>query len=374
MVIRTEDIKDVCSKILSAVDSSELSLVTETLALYTNSEDLYLAVTNREYYTQIKLPLHESVEFKATVNANVFLKLISQITTDTIELSVDDSTLYVKGNGTYKLPLIFDGENLLELPKIDINNITTTFGMSGDILTSILNYNSKEISKVTKVARPVQKLYYVDECGAITFTTGACVNNFTLPEKVKILLNPRIVKLFKLFKGESVTFSLGHDVLSNGTNQTKVRFANDTIEITSILPSDDSMISSVPASAIRDRATKTYDYSIVVNKDELLQTINRLLLFTVSSSYAKTYSKFLFEKDGVTIYDAKEDNKEKIYYKNELDSLESNSYNAIIDMVDLKATLDGCNESYVNINFGDSQAFVIARGNIYNVIPEIQSI
>lgn len=374
MIIRAEDIKDVCSKILAAVDSSELSLVTETLALYTDNEDLILAVTNREYYVQIKLPLHEKVDFNATVNATVFLKLISQITTDTIELSVDDSTLYVKGNGTYKLALIFDGTTLLELPKIDINNITTTFGVSGDILTSILNYNSKEISKVTKIARPVQKLYYVDECGAITFTTGACVNNFTLSEKIKILLNARVVKLFKLFKGDAVTLSLGHDVLANGTNQTKIRFSNDTIEITSLLPSDDSMIASVPVKAIRDRATKIYDYSVVLHKDELLQTINRLSLFTASAAYAKTYSQFIFESDGVTIYDAAGDNCEKLYYKNDVGSLSGKSYTAIVDTVDLKATLEGCAESYVNINFGDSQALVIARGNIYNVIPEIQKV
>lgn len=374
MIIRAEDIKDVCSKILAAVDSSELSLVTETLALYTDNEDLILAVTNREYYVQIKLPLHEKVDFNATVNATVFLKLISQITTDTIELSVDESTLYVKGNGTYKLPLIFDGTTLLELPKIHINNVTTTFGVSGDILTSILNYNSKEISKVTKIARPVQKLYYVDECGAITFTTGACVNNFTLPENIKILLNSRVVKLFKLFKGDAVTLSLGHDALPNGTNQTKIRFANDSIEITSILPSDDSMIASVPAQAIRDRATKIYDYAVVLNKDELLQTINRLSLFTASAAYAKTYSQFIFESDGVTVYDAAGDNCEKLYYKNDVSSLSEKSYTAIVDTVDLKATLDGCAESYVNINFGDSQALVIARGNIYNVIPEIQKV
>lgn len=374
MIIRAEDIKDVCSKILAAVDSSELSLVTETLALYTDNEDLILAVTNREYYAQIKLPLHEKVDFNATVNATVFLKLISQITTDTIELSVDDSTLYVKGNGTYKLPLIFDGTTLLELPKICIDNVTASFGVSGDILTSILNYNSKEISKVTKIVRPVQKLYYVDECGAITFTTGACVNNFTLPESIKILLNSRVVKLFKLFKGEAVTLALGHDVLLNGTSQTKIRFSNDSIEITSILPSDDSMMASVPVKAIRDRATKIYDYSVVLNKDELLQTINRLSLFTSLSTYGETYSQFKFESDGVTIYDAAGNNCEKLYYKNDVSALSDKPYIAIVDSVDLKATLDVCAESYINLNFGDSQALVIARGNIYNVIPELQRV
>ena len=33
MIIRSEELKDICSKILTAVDSSELSAVTETLQL-----------------------------------------------------------------------------------------------------------------------------------------------------------------------------------------------------------------------------------------------------------------------------------------------------------------------------------------------------
>ena len=55
MVIRIEYIRSCCADIVAAVDSNELSKVTEVLELKTNGNYLYMSVTNREYYAQVKL-------------------------------------------------------------------------------------------------------------------------------------------------------------------------------------------------------------------------------------------------------------------------------------------------------------------------------
>ena len=98
MVIRIEEIQSACSKILAAVDSNSVSALTETLQLTTRGKELFLNVTNNEYFAKVKLEMKEPVEFNATVNANLFLKLISQITTETIELSVTETALAVSSN------------------------------------------------------------------------------------------------------------------------------------------------------------------------------------------------------------------------------------------------------------------------------------
>ena len=371
MILRTEDLKDVCSKILFAVDSNELSTITETLELKTSNQNLLISVTNREYYAQVKLPIDNDEQLHATVNANLFLKLVAQFTTETIELTISGNSLKVKRNGTYTIPLIFDDDKLLELPEIKINNVTKEFKVSSSILKSILMYNSKQLTQGT-ISKPVQKLYYMDELGAITFTTGACVNSFSLPEPMKILLNNRIVKLFKLFKDGDVNFQLGYDALTEEIIQTKVNFSTDTISITAIISCDDTLLNSVPTAAIRGRATATYPYSVNISKDELIQTINRLLLFRTNSNgkeVVKLYSTFDFGKDSVTIYDVNKTNKEVIYYSNTTLELDEN-YVAVLDLLDMKATLDNCVEPYLTINFGNNTAIVIARGNIRNVVPE----
>nr|DAG27794.1 MAG TPA: hypothetical protein [Caudoviricetes sp.] len=371
MIIRIEKLQNACKNILTAVDSNTLSTITETLELVTVDNYLYMNVTNREYFAQVKIDIGEVVDFHATVNATLFLKLISQITTDTVELNIKDNYVVVVANGTYKLPLIFDGDKLLELPEIEIKNVTNEFEIDSDILTSILQYNSKELLKGT-IARPVQRLYYVDEKGAITFTSGACVNSFNLPQEVKLLFNDRLVKLFKLFDGSKVNLKIGYDNISEDIIQTKVSFTSTDIKLTAILSCDDSLLSKVPVSAIRGIATAEYPYSININKEYLLQAISRLLLFnTLSGSrdIVKPYSILEFGKDSVIIYDVKKENKEVVNYNNTVLDIDE-PYTAILDLPELKATLETCNEPYLNINFGNNTSIVLTRGRITNVIPE----
>ena len=374
MILRIESLQDACKDILAAVDNNELSTITETLELVTKDNFLFINVTNREYFAQVKIDIGEVVDFHATVNANLFLKLISQVTTDTVELKSKDGENFitVKANGTYKIPLIFDGEELLKLPEIEIDNVTSEFNIPSSVLKSILTYNSKQLTMGT-ISKPVQKLYYMDEKGAITFTNGACVNSFTLEKPVKLLFNSRVVKLFKLFNDENVKFTLGYDAISDDIIQTKVRFESNNIVLTAILSCDDTLLSSVPVNAIRGRVESEYPYSININRDAMLQTINRLLLFnsTAGSSkeVIKPYSTFIFNKDDVTIYDVNKENKEVINYNN-TSLITEEAYEAILDLTEFKANLENCSETYLNLHFGDGTAFVITRGHISNVLPE----
>lgn len=375
MILRIEELKEVCSIILTAVDSSELSKLTETLEFKSANNILYLNVTNKEYYAQVKLPASSDIDFHATVNANLFLNLISQTTTETVELKINKSNLEVIGNGKYKLPLIYDGDKLLELPEIPVTNITTQFDINSDILNSILKYNTKELQKGA-ISRPVQKLYYVDENGCITFTSGACVNTFKLASPVKLLFNSRLVKLFKLFKNESVHFKLAQEPLDNNLTQTVVRFENENISITAILNCDSTLVNSVPVTAIRNRANSAYTYSVSINKQELLDCINRLLLFISFHSdkvVLKPYSKFIFTKDHVVIHDVNEVNHEDIYYNSPIvDDMED--YEALLDLTELKMTLDNYTSDYINLKFGNHQAIVIFKDTIANVVPECHSV
>ena len=373
MILKTKKLQEVCSKILPAVESSELSSILDTLQLKTVDKVLCLSVTNKEYYVQVKLDITDEVDFHATVSATLFLKLVSQLTAEDIELTVSDNVLNVKANGSYKIPLIFEGEQLMELPVISIDNVVKEFDISSGILNSILNYNTKELDKGT-ISRPIQKFFYVDEKGAITFTTGACVNSFELAQPVKILLNKRLVKLFKLFQDCSVHFKLAYDAVEGSTDivQTKVQFAASNIVITSILSCDDSMLSQIPVNAIRGRADNIYPHSVVLSKNDLMATLGRLMLFTSSSSEIdlKQNIMFVFGSDSVTVSDIKGENKEVLKYLNKESGI-VDEYRANLDIMDLKLTLDTCVEPSITLSFGDGNAFILSRGSIKNVIPEV---
>lgn len=310
------------------------------------------------------MKINSDVDFRAAVNAGLFLKLISSLTSEQVEFKVTNNFLEIHGDGKYRLPLIYDGEDILSLPEITIDNVTANFNISKNILNNILNYNMKELNKGV-VVRPVQKLLYLDQNGCITFTSGACVNNFNLGQNIKLLLTPKIVKLFKLFKDEEIEFKLGHDVV-NGLTLTKVLFSDSFTTISSIVPSDDAMLNSIPVQAIRGRAMSTYSYSVNLNKDLILNTIKRLTLF--ASKQSDFVLNINFKEDCLDIRDDY-GNYETIKYDS--NNLTGCSYIAKLDSNDLKLTLEACQDRYITCSFGNHQAIVISKNNIYNVIPEV---
>lgn len=375
MLIKTEEFQKIGSLILGSIESNELSTLTETLELKTEGKVLHLNVTNKEYYLSVDFALDHEEELHATVNANLFLKLVSQVTAEYIEVTVKETYVSVKANGEYKIPLVFEDDKLMELPVIDIDNTTVDMNISGDILESIMNYNSKELLKGT-IAKAVQKMFYIDQEGCITFTSGACVNSFQLEKPIKLLVNQRTVKLFKLFKNQMVKFTLGYDPIGDSDIiQTKVRFETSNITLTVITSCDDTLIDQVPVKAIRGRAGYAYPNQVVLNRQALLEAINRLLLFSAGyggKQNIKPYSEFEFCGDEVTIYDSDKQNKELLKCQNGTSLTED--YSLMLDLADFKTVLDGCNEEFVTMKFGNGQAIVLSRGQISNVIPEVKMV
>ena len=362
MIIKTDAFKKIGATILAAIDNSEISTLTETLELKTVGRTLYLNTTNGEYYVSVTFPLDHDEDFHATVNANLFLKLLAATTSEDIELTIKDTYVLVKGNGTYKLPLIFEGDHLLELPKICLENKTLEMKIGGAILESIDNYNSKELLRGT-ISHPVQKMYYMDEQGCITFTTGACINNFQLEKPIRVLLSNRIVKLFKLFKNDMVDFALGYDPITEDLIQTKVSLSTPNIKLVAITGCTDDLLNAVPVAAIRARGAADYKYSLVISTEALKQSISRLLLFSAGKGVSKNVKPYsMFKYDPATNVlndsDANQENQEGVHIENR---------------PSLKSVLDTVTDKYITFEFGNHKAVAIKRQAITNIIPECKS-
>lgn len=371
MILRAEELKDICSKILPAVDSDG-TLTTETLQVKAENRVFSVSVTNKEYFVTVHIAMDEDETFNATVNASLFLKLVSQITTDTITLTTKDNTLVVKGNGQYKLPMIFENDSLLELTPIEINNKTVEMDVDGDVLLSILQRNGKNMAKMAnQIVRPAQKYFYLDEQGAVTSSEYGCVNDFALEKPIKVLLSQKVVKLFKLFKEGLVHLTLGHDAYSDDIIQTKIRFENQNVTLTAILSCDDYLVNSFPAKEIRACANTPHDYSTVFQKEELLQAINRFMLFVDKNSNRedKSCAVLTFDADSVVLDGINNDFKETVLYTGMLNNIDK-KYIAKLDLTDLKNCLESSDGAYVTLNFGDNASFVLTSGNIKYVILE----
>lgn len=373
MIIKTENLQEISNKILQAVDTDATTSITsngDKIELVVVNGQLQLNVTNKEYYARVVIDNVPNEDFRATVDAKVFLNLISKLTTETVELTTNSNMLQIKSNSSnYKLPMVADASNndgILHLDEILINNVTSQFNISSDILLSILNYNAKEIK--ANVVQPIQKLFYIDEKGCLTFTQGACVNSFTLNQPIKLLINHKLVKLFKLFKSGDVKFTLGYDQVNDKLIQTKVKFENDDISITAITSTDNTLLNKYPVDKIRSRANGMFEYQTQLSKDELLQALSRLLLVnSAKGGINKDFGILDFKKDTIELWDINKTNKEVINCTSNIQT----TYSSILDINSLKGILETCVENDIILNSGNKQCIVLSRGNVKNVLPEV---
>lgn len=372
MVIRTDKFKEVANTILLAASASDDSI---NLELNAKGNYLYLNVTNKEYYVSVKFELEQEETFRTVVKAPLLLNLVSGFTTETFELELVDKVLVVKsGKSSYKLAAVYENDALMNLPVIRIDNVTVDMGISNDILNSILTVNSKEISKLKNNVdvNELQRLYYIDETGCFTFTTGATVNAFTLEKPIKLLLNERVVKLFKLFK-EDVAFAYGYDPLPNGTVQTKVSFSTSDIYVAAVINSDDILLSSIqkPCNAAKNYIKYPYEYKLVVSTNSLAASLSRLMTFTKNAdkttSTRQIPAKVNITVDELTITDSL-GNAEVVAIEN--DSQVAGTYDMVVNLADLKLAVDSYKNDHVTINCGNHQSIVINCGAVSNLIPE----
>lgn len=374
MIIRTEDIKQAANIIAAAVG---LDKNAANLELCVEDNYLCMSVTNREYFVKQKFLLEEPETFRAVVDANLFLNLISGLNTETIKLMVDTNIVLVTaGKSKYKLPLIFNNDTLMTLPTITLTNCTVEMPISNEVLKSILTVNSKELLKVKNIdVDELQKLYYITEEGCFTFTTGACFNSFTLEKPVRMLLNDRIVKLFKLFK-EDVQFRFGYDALADGTMQTKVVFETPATYVAAIITNNEVLLDKIagPCRATKGYINEAYPIRMVVSTNEFMGAISRALAFTKNIN---TAANMLFVPVSIDI------NNDILSFTDNFGNTEAigiedgswvaDHYTMKVNLADLKLVLDSCREQHVTINCGNSRSVIVNHGAVYNLIPEVMA-
>ena len=374
MLIKTLEFKQAANKILLAYGSDKQAA---NLELVVNGQNLYLNVTNTEFYVSVAFPIEQTITFRAVVDAVAFLDLISNITTEEFDLQVDDRALNIKaGKSKYKLPLIYENNTLMTLPVISITNKTVEMNISNDILMSILNVNSKELQKAkgrTDLSE-LQRLYYIDETGCFTFTTGACLNAFTLEKPIKLLLNERIVKLFKLFS-DDVIFTLGYDPIKNSARlQTKISLYGNGVYVAAILMIDDLLLTKVqgPCEAMKALIKDIYDYNLVLATNDLNSAITRLLSFNKHTAVNKENpyyieANILISGNEFQISDIN-GNTETVTIEN--GSFVKEDYKIRVNLLDIKYVLDSCKIDRISLNCGNGRAIIVNRGTISNVIKD----
>lgn len=371
MQIKTKDFQEAAKKILLA---TSLDNNAANLELATKNNSFYLTVTNKEFYVAVKFPLEATYTMRAVVDANLFLNLVAGFTSETFELEVNENVVMVKANkSSYKIPMIYENTELMELPVIRLKNPTVSMTISKAILDSIVNVNSKEVQKAKRLdVSKLSELYFIDQNGCFTFTTGACMNHFELEKPVQFLVNEKIVKLFKLFK-EDATLSFGYDLERDDMSKPKLVLQSDDVYVAARLTCDDTLISEVRGTAakIKGMLAEVYQNKLVISARELAAALSRIMLFTKNTESNANLTNLpitcSFTSDELKITDEL-DNVEVIRVENGSEVTENFAFT--VNASDVKSILDSCKNEHLTINCGSTnRAVTFVRGEISNLIP-----
>lgn len=353
MKVVSSRMKEAVNKAIKGAGFNNLIPITSMIGIKLSDGKLRLLTTDMTNTLCIIIDKVAGEDMDITVDADKFGKLIAKTTSEDIDLSVKDDILYVKANGTYKIPLISDEEGLVTFP-----SLTETKGKSSIVkLTSIMQaYNINKSALAKTLENPALTGYY---CGDMVISTDANVitfNDFKMFEQDEpLLISPQLMQLLTLNKQEDI------ELIANNTLLT---FITDDMVVQG--PAMEG-IEDFPADDVKAYLDEAFTSSCKVPKDLLLSVLDRLALFI--EPYDKNGAYFTFGRKGINIHSKKDASTEIINY------VESKNFEPFVCCVDipmLKEQLQANPDDTVKICYGNENALKIESGKVTQVIALLE--
>ncbi len=365
MLLQTKEFQDTLSSISVALSADKN--VTH-IELKASQGTLFINATNNEFFVSVRYPLTVDEDFYAVINATSFISLVSSLKSETIELSINDNSIQVKtGKSKYSFAI-----STTKLNKISLSNREVECQVSNEILENILKVNGVEVKKaISDEMEAIHQQYFFTNEACFTFTTGACLNLFNLGSNFKILLNNRIVKLFKLFN-EPATMFYGVDRI-NDLNQAKIVLFTDTVFVIAIVTNDDSLKSSLENKfeAAKRLANDPYKTRFTIDSDELLSTVKRFTTFTKNTTKLEIPSfipaRITFKDNTISIVDSSGNTDTLV--PSEIISAEESS--VVVNLCDILDRTTSYKSGTIEVGFGDNRSILLKKDSLINLICKL---
>lgn len=353
MKVVSSRMKEAVNKAIKGAGFNNLIPITSMIGIKLSDGKLRLLTTDMTNTLCIIIDKVAGDDMDITVDADKFGKLIAKTTSEDIDLSVKDDILFVKANGTYKIPLISDEEGLVTFPAL-----SETKGKTTNVkLTSIMQaYNINKSALAKTLENPALTGYY---CGDMVISTDANVitfNDFKMFEQDEpLLISPQLMQLLTLNKQEDIKLI---------ADKTLLTFIADDMVVQGAVMEG---IEDFPADDVKAYLDEAFTSSCKVPKDLLLATLDRLALFI--EPYDKNGAYFTFGRKGINIHSKKDASTETINY---VESKDFEPFVCCVDIPMLKEQLQANPDDTVKICYGNENALKIESGKVTQVIALLE--
>lgn len=352
--VKTESIQKMLNKavkVCSLDKFSPLTILTEV-----KIEGGYLCITTTDTRTnfQIKEKVETEDSMRVVVDVQLLTNLVNKITTQEIGFDTNGNALVIEGNGVYYLDIgIDESGEVIKFPEIK-----EPAGEGIDI-------DFKELTRRLEIAKSsIPASFDAKEMNNYYMAQSIIASDAF---KVSSIPNIESLKSKELF----ISRELGNILMSLGIEKGKLDYNSDT-NILTIFDSNYIIQSTIgqdrenyPLEGINTMLSSTYDYNAEISKGELLDILDRALLFI--KDFDRNGISLTFKADRLSIASVEQTVKEDIKYtKAEVDGLVE--FNALVDIKNLKEQLDVLPEDKITIQFGGNDvAIKMVQGDIIQV-------
>lgn len=350
MKIATSSLKDAVTKSIKGVNNNNNLPLTSLIGIKLSGGKLRFLSTDMVNKLCVIVDKVAGDDIDITVSAELFSKLISKLTCESVEMTVTDDVLVVRGNGTYKIPLIADENGLVSFPDIDYPaEDVEGYGVKLTSIMNVYNINSASLSK--DLDNPCLTGYYCSD--RVVSTNGSILtsNNIELFGKMSLLVSPQMMYLLTLNDSEDIKF-----YNDNG----RLYFITDTVVVCG---SELAGKEDYPVEAIAEYFSTEFPSTCKVPRELMLSVLDRLALFI--ESYDHNCATFTFGRTGIIIKSNKGSSEEVIRY---VASENFADFSCIVNIPAIRQLIKANPSDTLTFKYGDDSVLELVEGNVSQIV------
>ena len=349
MKIKTKILKEMINKSIKGAGMNKMLPLTGYLGIELKDNLLTLITTDGNNYLRVLNKVEVdgvNDNFYTVVKVDIFSKLINKTTKEYIELINTDNFLNLKGNGIYKLeiPISEDG-NIIKYPN-HIDKFTNIEAKKINIKLLQKLLDSAKNSIAIPLVNPCLTGYYIGNKIITTDTQKICYINQNIID-TDLLISSDLASLINLLDEQEANIYIIDNNIMIETNN--IIITSKELEGKDVFPME----------PINLLVNTTYENRIKLNKNELLDILDRMSLFAVEE-YKKSIS-FEINNNEVKIISQESKAEEIITI---LDSTNIINFKFLINIDMLKDQLLSIVSDKVDLYYGSDSSIKLVEDNM----------
>lgn len=355
MKVSTERFKELVTRAHNGVGNNKLRPITQFILIKVEGTELSIVTTDGTNYLYVFDEIDNQDDFYVVVEAEQFSKLIGKMTTEYVELTVENNVLSVIGNGSYliELPLDEDGETVKYPDPYDkFMSEKHKKLIEGELLLSDIQIilDSVKASLLTKDDDPVYRNYFVGNNVVATDHCKIAGFNKKLFDK-DFLISSELMNLLGVIDASPISYQIADD--------TMVFEADDCV----VVGKASNGLDSFSIDDINELLNTEFPSVVKIDKQMLLNLLDRMSLFV--GKHDDNALKLIFTENHIIVTNQNQKSSEIIDYK---DSKDFEAFECIIDVPTFVTQLKAYSSDVVELHYGREESIKLVDGDIIQII------